>query len=67
MQKRKRVNAKQTAKGAWQLDVTVEIVDETGTTVPDGVVSGEVLSLVKQVEADFVASGRKLVGDGGAE
>ena len=55
---RKCVNAKSTAKGLWQLDVTVEINGiELSNDHPD--VLGEIIHQEKLFRAD----GRKMAGD----
>ena len=61
MEQRKRVNVKQTAKGEWQIDVTVEITN--GTIVSNDFIAKESLDLVKSVETKFVADGRRMAGD----
>lgn len=61
MEQRKRVNAKQTAKGEWQIDCTVEITDET--IVSNDFISKESIDLVKAVEHQFTADGRRIAGD----
>jgi len=58
VEKRVRVNAKQTAKGFWQLDVTVELNNiELSNDHPD--VLGEIIHQEKLFRAD----GRKMAGD----
>ena len=57
-EKRIRTNAKQTAKGTWQLDVTVEISgEELQSEHPD--VLGEII----YQEKIFRDNGKKLAGD----
>jgi len=55
-EKRTRVNAKATAKGLWQLDVTVEL---NGTEVEHPDVLGEIIHQEKLFRDD----NRKMVGD----
>ena len=57
-EKRIRVNAKSTAKGLWQLDVTVEVSGEEVTS--DDV---DVLKVIKAKEKEFADDGRKMAGD----
>ena len=57
-EKRIRVNAKQTAKGLWQLDVTVELNDvEIESEHPD------VLAEIIHQEKLFKENGKKMAGD----
>ena len=61
MEQRKRVNVKQTAKGEWQIDATVEM---TAAGVLDNkLIARESIDLVKAVEAEYHADGRRMVGD----
>jgi len=56
--KRTRVNAKSTAKGLWQLDVTVEINNaELTDNHPN------VLEEIQHQEKVFREDGRKMAGD----
>lgn len=57
-EKRIRVNAKQTAKGFWYLDVTVEVSGEEVTA--DGI---DILKVIQAKEKEFHNDGRELVGD----
>ncbi len=59
MEQRKRVNAKQTAAGLWQLDVTVEW---TAGEIDNTALASDQLALIKATEAAFSADGRKLAG-----
>ncbi len=57
-EKRIRVNAKETAKGLWYLDVTVEVSGEDVTA--DSV---DILKVIQAKEKEFHDDGRKLVND----
>ncbi len=57
-EKRIRVNAKETAKGFWYLDVTVEV---SGQKVSAD--SIDVLKIIQAKEKEFREDNRKLVGD----
>jgi hypothetical protein len=57
-EKRIRVNAKATAKGLWQLDVTVEVTGEEVSA--DSV---DVLKVIQAKEKEFRDDDRKMVGD----
>ena len=57
-EKRIRVNAKETAKGAWYLDVTVEVSGEQVDA--DDI---DILKVIQAKELEMRADGRKLVGD----
>jgi len=59
-QKRKRVNAKQTAKGEWYFDVTVEMTG--GDEFSSIYVATQLLELAKTTEQIFRDDGKKLVG-----
>jgi hypothetical protein len=54
-QPRKRINASQTAKGLFQLEATVETFDGSDP-------GAELLRILKDAEARFLADGKKLVG-----
>ena len=66
MEQRKRINAKQTAKGEWQIDATVEWTgddaDISTGKMDNGNVSLAILGLIKTVESDFQRDDRKLAG-----
>lgn len=51
---RKRVNASQTAKGLWQIEATVETCDGSDPQV-------DLLRIIDDTAARFIASGKKLV------
>lgn len=53
-----RLNAKQTAKGDYQLDVTVETF---GIETPD-VLAGRYLAILKEFTRQMVESGNNIVG-----
>jgi len=57
-EKRIRVNAKETAKGFWYLDVTVEVTGDEVTS--DDV---DILKVIQAKEKEFRENNRKLVGD----
>ncbi len=57
-EKRIRVNAKETAKGVWYLDVTVEVSGEDVSA--DNI---DVLKVIQAKEKEFREDNRKLVGD----
>ena len=57
-EKRIRVNAKQTAKGSWYLDVTIEV---TGENVDADDI--DILRVIQLKEQEFRADKRKIVGD----
>jgi hypothetical protein len=57
-ERRIRVNAKQTAKGLWQLDVTVEA---TGNNISHD--EADVLTVIRAKEVEFRADSRKMVGE----
>lgn len=57
-EKRIRVNAKQTAKGPWYLDVTVEVSGEQVDA--DDI---DILKVIQAKELELRADNRKLVGD----
>jgi len=57
-EKRIRVNAKQTAKGSWYLDVTIEV---TGEQVDADDI--DILRIIQLKEQEFRAAKRKIVGD----
>ena len=57
-EKRIRVNAKQTAKALWYLDVTVEVSGEEVSA--DDV---EILKVIQAKEKEFRENNRKMVGD----
>lgn len=57
-EKRIRVNAKQTAKGIWYLDVTVEVSGEDVSA--DDI---DVLKVIQAKEKEFLENGRIMVGD----
>ena len=57
-EKRIRVNAKETAKGTWYLDVTVEVSGEQVDA--DDV---DILKVIQAKELELRADNRKLVGD----
>ena len=57
-EKRIRVNAKETAKGSWYLDVTVEVSGEQVDA--DDI---DILKVIQAKELELRADGRKLVGD----
>jgi len=57
-EKRIRVNAKETAKGLWYLDVTVEVSGEHVSA--DDV---EILKVIQSKEKEFRENNRKMVGD----
>ena len=66
-----RINAKQTAKGLWQFDGTVEHHDDKWTTqnIKDtadpkiATLGLKLLSMIQEAEEVFKADGRKLVSD----
>jgi len=66
-----RINAKQTAKGLWQFDGTVEHHDDKWTTKnvkdsadPKIITLGlKLLSMIQEVEEEFKKDNRKLVSD----
>jgi len=65
-----RINAKQTAKNFWQLDATLEYKSDKIALPPKVGQDTEVqslglrlLSCIKEVEKEFRADGRKIVGD----
>lgn len=57
-EKRIRVNAKQTAKGSWYLDVTIEVAGENVDA--DDI---DILRIIQLKEQEFRADKRKIVGD----
>ncbi len=57
-EKRIRVNAKQTAKGSWYFDVTIEIGGEDVDA--DDI---DILRIIQLKEQEFRAAHRKIVGD----
>lgn len=57
-EKRIRVNAKETAKGTWYLDVTVEVSGEQVDA--DDV---DILKVIQAKELELRADNRKIVGD----
>lgn len=57
-EKRIRVNAKETAKGFWYLDVTVEVSGEDVSA--DDI---EILKVIQAKEQEFRENNRKMVGD----
>lgn len=57
-EKRIRVNAKETAKGFWQLDITIEVTGDDITA--DDV---DILKVIQAKEKEFRENNRKLVGD----
>jgi len=67
-----RISAKQTAKGLWQLDATLEYKDDkievsldpddAGNTTHT-TLGSRLLSLIKETEKVFLADGRKMAGD----
>jgi hypothetical protein len=59
MEQRKRINAKQTAAGLWQIDATVEW---TGSEIDNQTIAADQLALVKAVETAYRIDGRKLAG-----
>ena len=73
VQPRYRINAKQTAKGLWQLDCTVELgedhVIESKENPKDWgdatkvLIGQKLLAIVKETEAQFRADGKKIAGD----
>lgn len=56
---RVRINAKQTAKGAWQFEATFE--DEAASVDIDRA-STRLLEAVKAAEEKFVAAGKQIAG-----
>jgi len=56
--KRIRVNAKQTAKGSWYLDVTVEVGGEKVDA--DDI---DILRIIQLKEQEFRVANKKIVGD----
>ena len=73
VQPRYRINAKQTAKGLWQLDCTVELGEdhlieskENPKDMGDStkvLIGQKLLAIVKEAETQFRADGKKMVGD----
>jgi len=59
MEVRKRINAKQTAAGKWQLDATVEHVEEVG--VAPVILADQLAALIAETERVFTAAGREFV------
>jgi len=57
-EKRIRVNAKQTAKASWYLDVTVEVGGEKVDA--DDI---DILRIIQLKEQEFRAANKKIVGD----
>ena len=57
-EKRIRVNAKQTAKGNWYFDVTIEVGGEKVDA--DDI---DILRIIQLKEQEFRAAKRKIVGD----
>ena len=75
VQPRYRNNAKQTAKGAWQLDCTVELGDDhiieynhPGDlgNITEVAIGQKLLAIVKETETAFQKDGKQMAG-GGAE
>jgi hypothetical protein len=57
-EQRKRFNAKQTAAGLWQLDVTVEV---TAEAVDSKDQARETVAAIEALESEFVKAGKKIV------
>ncbi len=57
-EKRIRVNAKQTAKGSWYFDVTIEVGGEDVDA--DDI---DILRIIQIKEQEFRVANRKIVGD----
>ena len=73
VQPRYRINAKQTAKGLWQLDCTVELgcdslveskrdPEDMGDSVELGI-GQKLLAVIKETETAFRADGKLMAGD----
>ncbi len=72
MKDRTRFSAKQTAKGLWQFEVTVEVFDKDSVVKSNPVdvsdqkhvpLGKQALNIIKDAEARFRADGKNLVSD----
>ena len=73
IQPRYRINAKQTAKGLWQLDCTVELGEDhiieynhpgdLGNITELGI-GQKLLAVIKETEAAFQKDGKQMAGGG---
>ena len=72
MKPRFRISAKQTAKGLWQLDCTVEVYNDDAIILSnktDGAdqkrkpLGRQLLEIIKGAEQEFKADGKQLVSD----